>query len=301
MKWLYLSLLLIGSLLLRGVPVATAAAPDGSTGFVAPPTNIDQCYGDVQKGLNYTLLGQGREHVLLAWGAIGADETARFDAALRGAAPVHEVRLCSNGGNLEAGINIGYLIHQKKLATVVPTGFVCISACNFAFMGGLIRTVEPGGVFKVHMFTGFPLETLKRDVAKQDWTIEDYALGHPRHMNALEEGVDQYIESHQDAIKADYAQYLKAHPEAKLSLSDFVSSDAERKTILNGALHALAIEEDVNDIQQSSAQNAAEIAEFLVTMRLSLHFLTAFANIPNDTPRALTRAELIEYNISNTE
>ena len=37
--------------------------------------------------------------------------------------------------------------------TRTPKGWACFSACNFIFMGGVIRYVDQGGIFAVHMFT----------------------------------------------------------------------------------------------------------------------------------------------------
>ena len=39
------------------------------------------------------------------------------------------------------------------IITRIPSGWTCFSACNFVFMGGRARIVEPGGHFMVHMFT----------------------------------------------------------------------------------------------------------------------------------------------------
>src|SRR3546814_1388943 len=36
---------------------------------------------------------------------------------------------------------------------LIPSGWACFSACNFVFMGGQPRLIDPGGVFMVHMFT----------------------------------------------------------------------------------------------------------------------------------------------------
>ena len=63
----------------------------------------------------------------------------------------------------------------------------------------------------------------------------------------------------------------------------------------------MALVQDIKELQQGDAQIAAKIAEFLVKMELSLHFLTAFANTPNDAPHTMTPAELAEYNITNTD
>ena len=39
------------------------------------------------------------------------------------------------------------------MVTRIPSGWTCFSACNFVFMGGRARTIDPGGYFMVHMFT----------------------------------------------------------------------------------------------------------------------------------------------------
>ena len=39
------------------------------------------------------------------------------------------------------------------MVTRIPSGWTCFSACNFVFMGGAPRLIEPGGEFIVHMFT----------------------------------------------------------------------------------------------------------------------------------------------------
>jgi hypothetical protein len=46
------------------------------------------------------------------------------------------------------------------MVTRIPAGWTCFSSCNFVFMGGDRRFVDPGGVFMVHMFT----HTSDRDV-----------------------------------------------------------------------------------------------------------------------------------------
>jgi hypothetical protein len=47
----------------------------------------------------------------------------------------------------------GKLIRQSLAFTRIPDGWACFSACNFLFMGGRGRIVDPGGLFVVHMFT----------------------------------------------------------------------------------------------------------------------------------------------------
>lgn len=90
--------------------------------------------------------------VLLAEGLIDDNLVPRLRAALRtfqGA----EIWLRSPGGNAQIGNQAGRIIRENNLTTRIPAGWACFSACNFLFMGGGVRFVDPGGLFIVHMFT----------------------------------------------------------------------------------------------------------------------------------------------------
>ncbi len=314
-----LAFLVLSGWVLAGVTPARAAGSGLGGMFVPPPTSQDQCFGErdanSKNDLQFSLIDRASGKSLLAWGEVGDGDASRFSDALDAAGPVQEVLFCSNGGSLEDGINIGYLIREHKLGTRLPSGYTCISACNFMFMGGIVRTIEPGADFEVHMFASQDMMSqLKEDTAKQDWTIAYYALSHPSGMVGLENDNDfigltsdyasfsvAFAKQHKDLIQTGLQQYLQAHPKNKLSIDDFLKTDDAKSLIESDVLRNFAIQEDIKAIQQDSAQTAAEIAEFLVKMELSLHFLTAFSNIPNDAPRPLSRAELIEYNIINTD
>jgi len=62
-----------------------------------------------------------------------------------------EVWFDSEGGSLRAGIIIGNIIRQQGLATRVPNGAICASACVYSFMGGVVREVDAKGKVGVHM------------------------------------------------------------------------------------------------------------------------------------------------------
>lgn len=59
-----------------------------------------------------------------------------------------EVWLDSPGGNPFEGFKLGRLIRSLQLATVVPEGAFCASACTMAFLGGVQRRIE--GPYLVH-------------------------------------------------------------------------------------------------------------------------------------------------------
>jgi hypothetical protein len=70
--------------------------------------------------------------------------------------------LSSNGGDVYAGLNIGYLFKEYDVATVVRMGDLCLSACALAFLGGTSshaplnlvpdRSIEVGGQVGFHNF-----------------------------------------------------------------------------------------------------------------------------------------------------
>lgn len=92
--------------------------------------------------------------VLLAEGRIDAGVPDRLKKVLEANPDVAEVWLRSPGGDARAGNAAGRVIRQNMgLMTRIPAGWACFSACNFIFMGGQPRVIDPGGLFIVHMFT----------------------------------------------------------------------------------------------------------------------------------------------------
>jgi hypothetical protein len=102
--------------------------------------------------MTFTTQTIGGRQVLLAEGAIDDDLIPRLQAALA-AFQGEEIWLRSPGGNARVGNQAGRLIRAANLPTRIPAGWACFSACNFLFMGGFARHVDPGGLFIVHMFT----------------------------------------------------------------------------------------------------------------------------------------------------
>lgn len=92
-------------------------------------------------------------NVLVAEGIIDSTLPQRLQEAIDADPMIGEVWMRSRGGDARAGNEAGRIIRSFALQTRIPRGWTCFSACNFMFMGGLARTVEPGGIFMVHMFT----------------------------------------------------------------------------------------------------------------------------------------------------
>jgi hypothetical protein len=103
--------------------------------------------------MKFTLDTSNGQRVLKAEGLIDEDVPAKLKDALAGNGQIDEIWLRSPGGIARAGNEAGKLIRASGIPTRIPDGWACFSACNFMFMGGAVRFVDPGGLFIVHMFT----------------------------------------------------------------------------------------------------------------------------------------------------
>jgi len=101
--------------------------------------------------MRFTMQAVNGQQVLLAEGQIDANVLPRLREAL--ARNPYEIWLRSPGGDARIGNQAGRLIRDSGIPTRIPAGWACFSACNFLFMGGIVRYVDPGGLFIVHMFT----------------------------------------------------------------------------------------------------------------------------------------------------
>jgi hypothetical protein len=103
--------------------------------------------------MRFTLEEIDGKQVLLAEGRVDDNAVPRLQAAFDAHPVIDEIWVRSPGGSASVGNQLGRLIRQTAVPTRIPQGWACFSACNFVFMGGAIRYVDPGGLFIVHMFT----------------------------------------------------------------------------------------------------------------------------------------------------
>lgn len=85
--------------------------------------------------------------------SFSSGDSARLERVLsqRG---FQEVLLVSGGGNLDEGVKVGEVLRRHGAAVRVPSGHACVSACTVAFLGGVIRTVDPDATYEVHAYSG---------------------------------------------------------------------------------------------------------------------------------------------------
>ena len=149
-------------LLLLNVAAAEPMDPDN-------PTCPKFMNWSTYPAMKFTLETIGGVRVLKAEGQIDQDVALRLQDALKTNDPVQEIWIRSPGGDARAGNAAGKIIREGMIPTRMPEGWACFSACNFVFMGGVIRYVDPGGIFAVHMFTHLgDKEAVRSELKKGD-------------------------------------------------------------------------------------------------------------------------------------
>ena len=271
---------MIARLALASALLAAAPAAAGDDFFVPAPQGTE--WGEQvneHDSLQFSLIPAGRRNVLLVWGGIEFGDSDRFRTALDAAGPIEEIWLYSGGGKLREGLEIGRIVRARRLATRIKRGMQCMSACNFIFMGGTIRYVEMGGDFGVHMFSNksYVGDILKRLIGPPPKDIDEFN--------------HNYYELDAEEVQAELDTLNKKDPDHPTTLQE----------LLRRYVWEWVLDGGVRSIQQDSAQTAAEIARYLVEMSLSLRFLTEFADIPSSTHHNLTRQQLRDFNIINTD
>lgn len=103
--------------------------------------------------MTFTLKNVNGLRVLFANGAIDDRAHDNLKTALAKNGPIDEVWLNSPGGNSRVGVQMGHTLRAEGIITMVKAGHGCASACSTAFLGGMMRRVEPGAVYGVHMYS----------------------------------------------------------------------------------------------------------------------------------------------------
>lgn len=143
----------------------------------------------VPNRMTFTLRRNGDERVLIATGLIDERAVANLRTALKRNAPISEIWFNSPGGDSRVGVEMGHLIRAEQLAVRVRPGAGCASACSTAFLGGVIRKVEPGAVYGVHMYATVPAGQASGSLATASFNDIQWmgAMGAAERMNYVQE------------------------------------------------------------------------------------------------------------------
>lgn len=108
---------------------------------------------EVPDEMSFTFRQIGNDRVLIASGGVDQNAAANLDRAIKTYAPIHEIWFNSPGGSSYQGVLMGDIIRNHGASTRVLRGDGCASACSTAFLGGVMREVEPGAVYGVHIYS----------------------------------------------------------------------------------------------------------------------------------------------------
>ena len=177
--------------------------------FVDPPKNSREAMSASYMHFSLMAAKEGRKTILM-WGGVCGGDGEQVRKALNAAAPIGEVWFYSPGGALEEGLQIGRIIRKSGVRTRVPANFECVSACNFMFMGGVIRYIEPGGEFGVHMFANSGISQndteMLDDINHADDLAKSYNDRHPGKSVTSDDVIFEALMEHNKKIQQDSAQ-----------------------------------------------------------------------------------------------
>jgi hypothetical protein len=97
------------------------------------------------------LVNDAKPDVISMDGFIDAGSALNFRRVLQAAPNAKLITLNSPGGNVQMGLLIADDTHQRKLATYIPKGSKCYSACSYIFLAGNERKVD--GELGVHQIS----------------------------------------------------------------------------------------------------------------------------------------------------
>lgn len=104
--------------------------------------------------------------IILGLGAFDGGASSRLEKLVNDSRRVDEIWLCSPGGRVVEGQRMGRFIRSRGLATRIPDGFKCVSACVDAFVGGIVRFVDEERSIGIHMQSISGHEKLREKVSE---------------------------------------------------------------------------------------------------------------------------------------
>ena len=126
--------------------------------------------------------------MILATGQIDKDTTAQFKAFSKDFPRGTWLAISSPGGNLIGGMQLGVAIREQGFNTTIGnTDYSppdCLSACAYAFAGGVSRKLTSGSRYGLHQFRGSDQAINAEDTQKISATLAKYldAMGVDRRL-----------------------------------------------------------------------------------------------------------------------
>ena len=118
------------------------------------------------------------QRMVIAQGPINTQSFAQFKELTKDMPSGTWIALTSPGGDLMNGIQIGSLIRQMRFNTMVTrtenSPADCLSACTYAFLGGLVRNLPINSRLGLHQFRGLNAAISTEDTQKLSTLLARY-------------------------------------------------------------------------------------------------------------------------------
>lgn len=212
---------------------------------------------------------QGRR-VLVAEGAITENTPQELQRALTSSSQIEEIWVRSAGGNASAGNEAARIIRAAGLPTRIPSGWWCISSCNFMFFGGVARYIDSGGQFGIHMAT-----------AVNSSDFQELLLNFQKGVIAAAQGQDVSNDSLAAFATQQLLSLFGAREQSMAILSAF-DVDVLLRMGISRRLLDVMYDQRADDFRDDNGDGQLDIGDA-------------------PTFRCLARDELIRYNVVNTE
>lgn len=200
MRPIVLAVMICCSFLAAGLAHAASSYQSCSQGdlpLVAPfPPATDS---DLNTYMHYTVYKDGNLNDILMWGRIDRCDEKRLRQVLDLARPVGTISLISGGGDLAEAMAMGRTLRDFGAKVIIEDGNSCISACNFLYMGGAIRMIEPSADFEVHMFDNSAADTLQAELANPPDDLASFLELFPFRSDVTMEEVNSDVQNRNDA------------------------------------------------------------------------------------------------------
>jgi len=201
------------------LPMLPPALTDGKP--QSAPAEITTDPELLKKAIRFELQPDG---VLLAQGTIEPGAAARFEAEIKARGEyVKTISLDSPGGSIGDAIAISTVIRERKIATSVAGGALCVSSCPIVMAGGVVRMAEKDSVIGVHQIFNGTSEKLsperamseaQRTTADVTRHLDEMGIKPGLWIHAMETPPDQLYYLSPDEMK-DFALVTPTAPVAK--------------------------------------------------------------------------------------
>ena len=298
---------------LAWLAAGAAGAADSVMNLSFPGTGCPDVRASVPHDtMTFDVQAVGARHVMVIDGAINTGDSQRLDAALKSAGRIDEVWLHSTGGVAAEGPLIGRVLRAHNLATRVPANYICVSACSIAFLGGVVRRIDPGGIYGVHTFRYDKVWDDVIDISREDYTHhlsaadqKVFTAGHD--VVGVSDSYDKVLGAINDYKDAAIRNYLHEQEQQNALLAADLAVYMQEMGIERNILKDVILAQKAADYTTSDEYNQYFAARFPALQKKGYSYSEASDeikkafNAEHKTFICPTRDQMHRYNIVNVD